>query len=138
MRNRLDATVLNVVDIQDQPASGAIFVIEGMLGPRQAFAVDGVVVVDEIVRGYLGTPDTPLYVVGVHQNAPWALLSRSVIESYAIRDSIAKAAADSKALQDHEGECLKTHFPESTILVKPKETEGATVTPKYPVVGHYI
>jgi len=138
MRNRLDSTVLNVVDIQDQPSSSFVFVIEGMLGPRQAFAVDGIHVKGEIINGYLGPDEIPLYTVSVHQNAPWALLSRSVLEPYAVRESIAKAAADGKALQDHEGACLKEHFPDQLIAKKPTETEGSTVTPKLPVVGHYI
>jgi len=135
MRDRLNSTVLNVVDIQDQPTSSFVFVIEGMLGPRQAFAVDGINMVDEIVNGYIGIGDV---IVSVHQNAPWALLSRSVLEPYAVRDSIEKAAADGKAIQDHEGECLKQYFPDSLVTKKPTETEGSTATPKLPVVGHYI
>lgn len=138
MRDRLDSTVLNVIDIQDQPASSFVFVIEGMLGPRQAFAVDGIHVKGELIHGYLGPDASPLYTVSVHQRAPWALLSRSVLEPYPVRESIAKAAADGKAVQDHEGECLKQYFPDQIITKKPTETEGSTVTPKYPVVGHYI
>lgn len=143
MRNRLDSTVLNVIDVGDQPASSYVFIIEGMLGPRQAFAVDGIMVSGEVVTGYLGNQDIENYspsqdIVSVHKEAPWVLLSRSVLEPYTVKDSILKAASDGKAIQDHEGECLKQHFPDQTITTKSKETDSAVVTPRVDSMGHYL
>lgn len=134
MRNPLDASVLNVIDIQDQPASSFVFVLEGMLGTRQAFAVDGITAQGEIVSGWLGTEQSPFFVVTVHQRAPWAILSRKVLETYSMKASITRSTIGARSLQDHEVECVKEYFPERIPLEKPDEKKP----PVYDKLGHYI
>jgi hypothetical protein len=103
----LDSTAIVVIDVGDQPVAPYVFVIEGLLGPRQAFAVDGYDVQKDCILGFRYDKEFPSHkhtIVAVPIAAPWAVVRRADIIFTTITESAKKRKVDDLAQANFEKE----------------------------------
>lgn len=114
MRQKLDSTSVLVKDISDQPQdSRYILFLVGFLGERAGLAVDGVREKDAVMEAWVDVYPTTrvedryssshvqVVVAKWNPTMPWALVERSRLESFSVREwmkRLAQDSEDSKAL----------------------------------------
>lgn len=140
-RPRLDATLLNVLDLGDQPKGLYIFVVEGLLGPRQAFSIDGWSITDGYVEAYRNVTLTYINggtarvirhtVIVVPAHAPWAIVRRDDVLLSTVTESIRKRKADDVG----ETSLMKELYPERHGGTATEEVPGPVPLPR---LGHYL
>lgn len=99
-RPRLDATIIATIDVGDQPKAPYVFVVEGLLGPRQAFTIDNWVIEKDYVEGRRGLH----VVVACPVSAPWAIVRREDLVFTTLTESAKKRKADDLAQANFEKE----------------------------------
>lgn len=137
-RARLDSTVIASIDVADQPAAPYVFVIEGLLGPRQAFAIDGWRVEKGQIVG-VRHEEHPAHsgiyrdaaVIAVPVNAPWAIVRRDTLIFTTVTESAKKRKVDDLAQANFEKELYPSSNPPATA-----DDNNPRLTP--PVLGHYL
>ena len=105
-RPRLEASVILPIDVGDQPTGDYVFVVEGLLGPRQAFSIDSWNVTEEHVTGYRRpTPlDATRAVIVVPVRAPWCIVRRDALVLSNVTESAKKQKVDNLAQAAFEKE----------------------------------
>ena len=104
MRQKLDSTSVLVKDLSDQPAdSKYVLFLAGFLGDKVGLAVDGVRERDAVMEAWCCHPmdDQPVTIAKWNPTLLWALVERSRLEWFSVREWLKRLAQDgeeSKAL----------------------------------------